>query len=78
MIGTRFRAESDGITQEPLPEHWLALMHSLNDQEEERLRPAEAETEPQEAETPHAPKLEEAEIFTGDRALGERARSMRR
>src|SRR5436190_4419632 len=30
MIGRRLRAETQNITQEPLPERWLALVHSLD------------------------------------------------
>jgi hypothetical protein len=33
MIGRRFRAETQAITQEPLPERWLALIHSLEQKE---------------------------------------------
>ena len=36
MIGRRFRAETDSITQEPLPEHWLAIIHSLDGKERKR------------------------------------------
>jgi hypothetical protein len=78
MIGTKLRVESESITQEPLPERWLALMHSLNDWEEERLRPGEAETEPREAKTPRAPQLERVEMARGDRAPREHARPLRR
>ena len=33
MIGRRLRAETQSITQEPLPERWLALIHSLEHHE---------------------------------------------
>jgi len=38
MIGRRFRAETRSATREPLPEHWLGLVHSLEDQERERMQ----------------------------------------
>jgi hypothetical protein len=36
MIGRRYRAESAATTQEPLPHYWLALIHSINEQEQKR------------------------------------------
>ncbi len=38
MIGRRFRAETRVVTQEPLPEGWLGLIHSLDEQERERMQ----------------------------------------
>jgi hypothetical protein len=38
MIGRRFRAETRSATREPLPEHWLGLINSLEDQERERTQ----------------------------------------
>ena len=65
MIGRRFRAETQAITQEPLPERWLALIHSLDQKEASsnaptsRQRPPRlaprAETLPAES-YPHRPK----------------------
>jgi hypothetical protein len=34
MIGERFCAETESIIEDPVPEQWLALMRSLNEQEE--------------------------------------------
>ena len=36
MIGERFRAETDNITREPVPERWLELMQSLEQHESTR------------------------------------------
>lgn len=36
LIGERFRAEADSITREPLPERWLALMRTLDEQDGKR------------------------------------------
>jgi hypothetical protein len=36
MIGRRYRAETAEETREPLPEHWLALIHSIDEQEKKR------------------------------------------
>jgi hypothetical protein len=33
MIGRRYRAETAEETREPLPEHWLALIHPIDEQE---------------------------------------------
>ncbi len=33
MIGERFRAETEGITREPVPQRWLELMQSLEQHE---------------------------------------------
>ena len=41
LIGERFREESESITQEPVPEHWLALMQSLERHEAGRSEPAQ-------------------------------------
>ena len=42
MIGRRFRAETESITKEPLPERWLALMHTFDEEERKRSRPGQA------------------------------------
>lgn len=34
MIGERFRAETESMIEAPVPEQWLALMRSLDEQEE--------------------------------------------
>jgi hypothetical protein len=78
MIGTKLRAQTESITQEPLPEGWLALMHSLRDQEQKRSRLGQAETEPRDAKTPHTAELKVVEISTGDRARKEQVPAMRR
>jgi hypothetical protein len=44
MIGERFRAETESLTREPLPERWLALMRSLDEQEGERSKRDQAQT----------------------------------
>ena len=36
MIGRRYRAETAEETREPLPEQWLALIHSIDEQEKKR------------------------------------------
>jgi hypothetical protein len=36
MIGRRYRAETAVETREPLPEHWVALIHSIDEQEKRR------------------------------------------
>jgi hypothetical protein len=38
MIGRRFRAETRSVTKEPLPETWLGLIHSLDEQERMQRR----------------------------------------
>ena len=42
MIGRRYRAETVEATREPLPEHWLALIHSIDEQEKKRWRDDQA------------------------------------
>ena len=32
LIGETLRAETENVTQEPLPERWLDLIHSLDEQ----------------------------------------------
>jgi hypothetical protein len=53
MIGRRFRAETQAMTQEPLPERWLALIHSLDQKESS----CNALTGPQRLPR-HAPRVE--------------------
>jgi hypothetical protein len=36
MIGRRYRAETSDETRRPLPERWLALIHSIDNQEKKR------------------------------------------
>lgn len=36
MIGRRLRRETQGITQEPLPERWRELMRALESEEQRR------------------------------------------
>ena len=36
MIGRRYRAETAEETREPLPQHWLTLIHSIDEQEKNR------------------------------------------
>jgi hypothetical protein len=36
MIGRRYRAETAEETREPLPDEWLALVHSIDEQEKKR------------------------------------------
>jgi hypothetical protein len=36
MIGRRYRSETAEATREPLPEHWLALIHSIDEHEKKR------------------------------------------
>lgn len=36
MIGERFRAETENITREPVPQRWLELMQSLEQHESTR------------------------------------------
>jgi hypothetical protein len=45
QIAKRLRADGHGITQQPLPERWVDLIHHLN--ESERLLRLQAETEQQ-------------------------------
>src|SRR4029450_13567656 len=42
MIGRRYRAETAEETREPLPEQWLALIHSIDEQEKKRCRDDQA------------------------------------
>jgi hypothetical protein len=42
MIGRRYRAETAEETREPLPEHWLVLIHSIDEQEKKRCGDDEA------------------------------------
>jgi hypothetical protein len=42
MIGRRYRAETSEETREPLPERWLALIHSIDEQEKKRCRDDQA------------------------------------
>jgi hypothetical protein len=37
MIGERYRAETENITREPVPQRWLELMQSLEQHGEKRL-----------------------------------------
>ena len=37
MIGERFRAETENITREPVPQRWLELMQSFEQHENTRL-----------------------------------------
>ncbi len=37
IIGRRYRAETAEETREPLPEHWLAPIHSIDEQEKKLL-----------------------------------------
>ena len=32
LIGEKLRAQTENVTQEPLPERWLDLIHSLDEQ----------------------------------------------
>jgi hypothetical protein len=41
MIGRRLRAETRGITEEPLPEGWLKLVRALDERERARSEQAE-------------------------------------
>jgi len=42
MIGSRYRAETSDETREPLPERWLALIHSIDEEEKKRCRDDQA------------------------------------
>jgi hypothetical protein len=53
MIGRRFRAETQAMTQEPVPERWLALIHSLDQKEHSSKAPIGRQGLPR-----HAPRAE--------------------
>ena len=36
LIGEKLRAQTENVTQEPLPKRWLDLIHSLHEQERRR------------------------------------------
>jgi hypothetical protein len=48
MIGWRYRGETSEETQEPLPERWIALIHSIDQHEKEKCGDDQANAGPME------------------------------
>jgi len=48
LIGQSLLADSNEITQEPLPRRWVDLIHHLNERERKRSGDPQTEPEPRE------------------------------